>query len=73
VQNRPESEQNAVELQRCYAVQGLKNRLACWQIKMLRRGLPDEDAVPEIQETLISAPADFWLLGNQIPKMPLAR
>jgi DNA modification methylase len=28
------------------------------------RGLTDEDAVPELQETLISAPGDLWLLGD---------
>jgi len=27
-------------------------------------GLTDEDAVPEVPETAVSAPGDFWLLGN---------
>jgi DNA modification methylase len=28
------------------------------------QGLTDEDAVPQIQEVLVSAPGDLWILGN---------
>lgn len=30
------------------------------------QGLTDEDAVPEIQQTLVSASGDLWILGNHL-------